>query len=162
MWPVEALPFALGALWQRTQRYHWVSPDDWKRGRRLINELQVGLIMGCKNELLESQRQIYRLLDTALNGTTYTVASADPLEIEPAIPAVPPAWEDAPEPSALYYSRETYRSVDNALHGRDHTGYSDLRNPRQQLDDLIAAVSGQGNLDDEQLAQLIQIVGLLA
>ncbi|HEU4328594.1 MAG TPA: hypothetical protein VFS21_35985 [Roseiflexaceae bacterium] len=43
----------------------------------------------CLQELTEGQNRLYRLLDTALNGTQY--AELPDGEISPAIPAVPPA-----------------------------------------------------------------------
>jgi hypothetical protein len=92
---VEVVPFALGALEMRARKYIWATPDDWKRGRRLIRELQVGLLMGGLQELIESNRQIYRLLDTSLNGAAYSETGIDPATgipiITPAIPAAPSA-----------------------------------------------------------------------
>lgn len=52
---------------------------------------------GCLTDLVESNRQIYRLIDTIFNGTTYTTDSATPPTVTPAIPAAPAnAVGDAP------------------------------------------------------------------
>jgi hypothetical protein len=43
---------------------------------------------GCMQQLIDEQQRLYRLWDTALNGTAYTVAGD---VISPELPAVPPA-----------------------------------------------------------------------
>ena len=75
---VEVVPFALGALEMRARKYIWASADDWKRGRRLIRELQVGLLMGGIDRLVIELR--------ALRGGSYPAEnwrdpSADPSAI---------------------------------------------------------------------------------
>lgn len=46
---------------------------------------------GCLHALIESNNQIYRLLDASLNGTSYTAQLvAGETVVTPAIPAAPP------------------------------------------------------------------------
>lgn len=84
--PVQGISFALGALENRANETTWIDKNNWKTGRHLIREIQVGLLMGSSAEALN---RLYRLLDNIYNGQEYTVVSETPLIIEPEIPLVP-------------------------------------------------------------------------
>lgn len=93
------VPLVAGALKPFEQSYSWLSDEDYEQGYNAFAELQASFMNNCLSELVESNRQIYRLLDTALNGAAYT-AEADPespgdLVVTPAIPAAPPASSPA-------------------------------------------------------------------
>ena len=88
IFPVAAVPYALAALEYRIPKYVW-APESYQRGVQLIRSLQMALITGGLDSLLESNNRIYRLLDSALYGRVYQLASLDPLVIAPEIPAVP-------------------------------------------------------------------------
>lgn len=74
---VEVVPFALGALEMRARKYIWASADDWKRGRRLIRELQVGLLMGGIDRLVIELR--------ALRGGSYPAENWRDPNADPAL-----------------------------------------------------------------------------
>lgn len=84
--PIQAVPFALGALENRANEITWVDSENWKRGRHLIRELQVRLLMADGTEAVN---RVYRLIDSIYRGREYTVVSETPLVVEPAIPSVP-------------------------------------------------------------------------
>ncbi len=86
--PVAVVPYALGALEYRVPKYVW-SEDGYLRGVQLIRGLQMALLCGGMQELVEGQNKIYRLIDSAMYGRTYTVETEEPLVIAPEIPAVP-------------------------------------------------------------------------
>lgn len=88
VFPIAAVPFALGALEYRIPRYVWAD-DSYLRGVQLIRSMQMAILCGGMSDLLEGQNKIYRLLDSALYGRVYTVASSEPLVISPLIADVP-------------------------------------------------------------------------
>jgi hypothetical protein len=57
--------------------------------------MEAQLMSGCLTELVEGQNRLYRLLDSALNGTAYSVdtpaTETAPAIVSPEIPAAPPA-----------------------------------------------------------------------
>lgn len=95
--PVDAalVPLISGALNKFQLSSVWENPEDYQQGYRAFAELQANLMGTSLRELVEGQNRLYRLLDTALNGTQYT-SSPDPNNpawplVEPAIPAAPAA-----------------------------------------------------------------------
>lgn len=164
--PINAalVPYVAGALRLFELESTWKTWFDYEQGYNAIAELEICMANGCIDELIESNRQIYRLLNTALYGQVYTTSvdvDGNPI----AVPSIPVAPEIVYGDSVSLV-RETTRlfsSVDNGLHGRIQPGYDDERNPRQQLDDLIAAIqAGDGQTQEDILATLVQIAGLLA
>lgn len=89
--PAEAIPYVAGLLLARQLDYTWTL-DSSPRGRELINATLIGLYMGAPlQELLELNRQLYRLIDNSLNGTEYTATPGPEgtVIIDPPIPVVP-------------------------------------------------------------------------
>jgi hypothetical protein len=93
--PIDAalVPLVSGALNKFQEQYVWETREDWQQGYNAFAQLQGALVNNCLIDLVESNNRIYRLLDTALNGTQYTSSPnpADPERplVEPAIPASP-------------------------------------------------------------------------
>lgn len=85
------VPMIAGALRPFEQRGYWLSDIDYERGYNAIAEIQSDMANNCLAKLIESNDRLYRLLDTALNGTVYSASGATPPEITPAIPAAPSA-----------------------------------------------------------------------
>lgn len=98
--PERLLPIFCGALNTLENRDAWASEEDWALGYRWIVETQVNLMRGCVDRIVDIQEKIYRLLDTALNGTVYDVTPAvSPLPApppDPTRPTISPAIPDAP------------------------------------------------------------------
>lgn len=87
------VPLVSGALKPFEQAYTWITDDDYEQGYNAFAQIQAGMANQCIELLIESNRQIYRLLDTALNGASYT-AGPDPekpgkILVSPAIPDAP-------------------------------------------------------------------------
>lgn len=85
------LPMIAGALRPFEKRYSWVSEEDYELGYNAFAQVQADMANNCLNELIESNNRLYRLLDTALNGTVYSATGDSPPVVTPAIPAAPPA-----------------------------------------------------------------------
>jgi hypothetical protein len=88
---VRYIPLILHAVERQKDRNDWVSDDDFSQGYTELCEIQWNMLMGGLDELIESNRQIYRLLDSGLNGTAYTASGDNPPVVTPAIPAAPGA-----------------------------------------------------------------------
>lgn len=131
------IPFVAGALKIFEQRRTWQTETDYERGYNAFVELQIAMAGKCIQALIDSNDRIYRLLDSALNGTAYTVTPAeepppapapDPTRptIAPAIPDAPPA--NPPIAPGLRARFERLVSLqDNFNNGRVYGG--DLQNP---------------------------------
>jgi hypothetical protein len=146
--PIDAalVPIVAGALLHFQLRGYWQTDDDYEQGYNAFAELQVAM-SGCYlSDLIESQNRVYRLLDTALNGATYSseVNPADPARpiVSPAIPAAPAASLPTDLPSAALRSRmeRLINLVDNLTTGATPT--FDL-NDSEGLRQTIRGIQGE-------------------
>ena len=161
IFPVAVVPFALGALEYRIPRYVWAD-DSYLRGVQLVRSLQMALLCGGVKEITDRQDALYRMLSTAVFGTTYSVVSTDPeLVIEP--PIQPYHLIDFDQVgSILGRMEDSSELLQNALNGTETTNYSDTPGVRELLANLIAAVEAGTTNDADMLTELVQIAGLLA
>lgn len=162
--PIHAalLPFVAGSLRQFEAGAEWQTEADHEAAYNAFAEIEACMTKFCADELIESNRQIYRLLDTALYGRTYTLADNDPLTIYPAIPLVPLDTLGS-TPSLLSRAKRMNEVLENALNGDTFTDLGNSTSMRAQLATIIEKLEASGGaLDDDMLAQLQLIVGLLA
>jgi hypothetical protein len=161
IFPVAVVPFALGALEYRIPRYVWAD-DSYLRGVQLVRSLQMALLCGGVKEITDRQDALYRLLAGALYGTEYNVVATDPeLVIEPPIDSYH-ALDFENENSILGRMEDSRQLLQNALNGTETPIYSDTPGIRELLASLIEAVQAGETNDEEMLAKLVQIAGLLA
>lgn len=162
--PIRAalIPFVAGSLRQLEVREAWQSEADYESAYNAIAEFEACIMKACLDDYIESNRQIYRLLDVALFGRSYTLADDDPLTIYPVIPAVPPLALGA-QPSLLSRAKRMNEVMENALNGDTFTDLQNATSMRAQLQTIIEKLEASGGaLDDDMLSQLQLIVGLLA
>jgi hypothetical protein len=61
----------------------WATDEDWQQGYQWVAQFQEQLMAGCLNTgiqtIIDEQRRLYRLLDTALNGAAYTATAYGPI-----------------------------------------------------------------------------------
>jgi hypothetical protein len=143
------VPLVGGQLGQLEQRYEWASDADWRAGYQVIAELQEQLFMSlnCVQKLIDEQQRLYRLWDTALNGTQYSEAGG---VVTPELPAVPPA--SASEANAMrahigriWHLAENSVAGQTAAAGEGIAGapaLTDDQTVRQLLRRLIAGLDG--------------------
>jgi hypothetical protein len=86
------IPFVRRFFQDMQRREIWRTRADWFSAYQAFAELEGMLMAGCMQQLIDEQQRLYRLWDTALNGTAYTVAGDG---ISPELPAVPPATATA-------------------------------------------------------------------
>lgn len=87
--PSSFIPIWAGTLGELSQRWVWYSDDDWAIAYQIIARLRACMLTCPAKELIEGNNRIYRLLSSAMFGTVWSVASTEPLVIEPSIPDVP-------------------------------------------------------------------------
>jgi len=161
IYPVAVVPFALAALEYRIPVYVWEDAS-YARGVQLVRSLQMALLCGGVKEITERQDALYRMLGTAIYGTDYSVVSTDPdLVIEP--PIEPTHNIDFVNPDSILGRMEDARQLaQNAMNGTSTDLYSEPLGVRELLANLITAVQESGGSNEDILAQLVNIAGLLA
>lgn len=157
---VEAIPFMLSSLWLRAQKYWWITDDDQKYGRWLMNKEGAALLMPCSRKITNLLEAQYNLLDATIRGEMRDVTGAgtdaDPYIYDPAIPqTVDPIVYLTP---GLQYSAiQSLRGIENISDGRTSTNFSDVRNIRQQLEDILNALNAES---DEETVELLRNIFL--
>lgn len=147
--PRPLVPFVGGLLKIAENRGFWQSEDDFIRGYTAVTELERCLMATCLDVLLQQNDALYRLVNTALLGQTYTVVSDDPLVIEPAIePLV--TLELLDQDSLMGRIDRLTQLIDNRIAGTETPLYADIPGIKQQLEAVIAALG-----DDTDLATII-------
>jgi hypothetical protein len=80
--PSEWIPLIAGHIGRLEQRHEWATDEDWREGLTVVLQIQEHL-MTCLNTgiqtIIDEQRRLYRLLDTALNGAAYTATAYGPI-----------------------------------------------------------------------------------
>lgn len=158
---VAVVPYALGALETRATAHTW-SEDSYLRGNQLIRSLQMAMLCGGLKEITDRQDALYTMLGTALFGTTYSVVSTEPeLVFDPAIEPTHALTIESDE--SIFGRMELQKQLlENALNGTETPNYAEPLGIRELLANLIAAVEAGETNDEDMLAELIQIAGLLA
>lgn len=131
------VPVISGIFAKMCNRYVWESDEDHEQGYNAFTYLR-GCMLSCPlSKLIESNNQLYRLIDRAYNGTEYSVVTVDPLVIEPAIPVIP---ENEPVYPGVVWQ---------------------VGDVRAKLVEVIAKLDEGGELDADVLEQLVIIAGLV-
>lgn len=131
------VPVISGMFAKVSNRYLWESDADYEQAYNAFAYLR-GCMLSCPlSKLIESNHQLYRLLDRAYFGTEYSVISVDPLEIEPAIPVIPE--NEALIPGVV----------------------SQMDDARLKLQSIIDKLEASGQFDEDMLEQLTIIAGLV-
>lgn len=154
--PRPLAPFVGGLLKIVENRGFWLSDTDYLRGYTAVTELEACLMSTCLDVLLQQNDALYRLVNTALLGQAYTVASEDPLVVTPAIaPSVNLTILD--QDSLMGRIDRLTQLIDNRIAGTETPLYADLPGIKQQLESVIAALG-----DDTDLATIISDLEAIA
>jgi len=175
--PRALLPLLCGQLAALERRDAWATDADWEQGYQWIVEFQANLMSGCVDRIVEMQEKTYRLLDTALNGTVYSVTPAisplpdpphDPTKptITPTIPWASPAT--APQLLTTIALRNRIDRlvdlVDNGINGTLIVPPASTSQPsvRDNLEAIRALIEASGGNTDEVEALINTIILALA
>lgn len=159
--PRPFVPYAAGLLKIAESRGFWATEDDYVRGYEVVTELERCMLMACLNDLFDKQDALYRLVNTALRGETYSVVTEDPLVIEPTIqPFVELGFVD--QNSLLGYLDRQTQLVDNTINGTETPLYTYSPSVKEQLQAIIDALAAEDTDLGDLLTQLELIAGLLA
>lgn len=158
--PRPLVPFVGGLLKILENRGFWASEGDYQRGYTATLRLEACLMSTCLDVLLQQNDALYRLLNTALLGVTYSTVSENPLVVEPAI--APHVNLDIHDQDSLIGRIDRLTQlVDNRLAGTETPLYDQLPGIKQQLEEIIAAL-GEGTDLTEVISNLEAIALLLA
>lgn len=160
--PLQMVPIVARQLIGKTYKGAWQAGSHIA-GRDATVRVIMSIYAGCFSPTSRAVDRLYRLHANALLGTQYvTTVDLDGNEdVTPDIPTGQPLNAVTSGNSLTETATRNRRVIENGLLGITSAGLPDARVIRQQLDDLIAKAGG-GELDDDMLAQLIQIAGLLA
>ena len=162
---IPAIPFMLAALGHKAQKFFWSDSDEATEGRQLLAKQAASLLMPCGKDIVEAIDRLYRLTDVIHNGAIYTYSgdgtTLHPYVFNPTMPvvAVP---NDPLEPSLRFTLNKLTMLHDNLVNGAVNDFASDDRNFRQQLADILLAMTDEESLDPQILAKLGQILLALA
>lgn len=156
------IPLVAGALKHFEERRSWHDDAEHEQAYNAFADLQRCFMKCCIDDLIASNDRLYRMVDTALYGTEYTIEETDPALI--VTPEIGPTHELTIEnaDSILGRMEDMRQLLQNALNGTETPNYDRANGVRDLLESLITAVEESGGLDPEMLAQLVEIAGLLA
>jgi hypothetical protein len=167
------VPFLRRFFEDLQEERRWETREDWYKAYQVLAEMEAELMSGCLQELIESNRQIYRLLSTVYLGTEYTVTPAetplpalpaDPTRptITPAIPDAPPATLPALLPLRALLNRQLrlVDLVDNALNGTIIDSAPSLQPSVRDNLEAIRILLQTANTDDIAIEDILQIIAL--
>jgi hypothetical protein len=161
--PINAslIPFVAGALKHFEERRSWHSDAEHQIAYNAFLELEICMTRLCVDDLIESNDRLYRMIDTALYGTSYEVTSAEPLIVEPQI------WPThelviANADSLLGRAEDLKQLLQNALNGTSTTLYTRENGIRDLLELIQTALDTEAGIDGDMLAKLAEIALVLA
>lgn len=156
------IPLVAGALKHFEERRSWHDDAEYELAYNAFADLQRCFMKCCIDDLLASNDRLYRMVDTALYGTEYTIEATDPeLVVTPEIGATHELVIER-EDSILGRMEDMRQLLQNALNGTETPLYDRVNGVRDLLEQLITAAEAESELDPEMLAQLVEIAGLLA
>jgi len=100
--PIPLIPHFRQFFGDMQHQSIWQTRDDWFNAYQAFAEIEEMLMAGCMQQLIDEQRRVYRLLDSALNGTQYTDVAG---VITPALTSVPSASANTPNALRAHVSR---------------------------------------------------------
>ena len=143
--PKAFIPF-FRRLWEILQdRDTWYDRESWFRGYQTAAWLEEMLMTATLGDLVEGQRQIYRLIDTIFNGAQYGTVG-DPPIVSPEIPIVPDGND---------YDLPGLRKQLLDAQGIINAGWFGIGGRPATLADLAEAMKGANNADKGRVLGLL-------
>jgi len=159
--PRPLVPYVGGLLKIAENRGFWASHNDFARGYIAVTELEACLMRTCLDVLMEKHDALYRLINTVALGQAYTVVTADPLVVTPAIaPAVDLTVLD--QDSLMGRIDRLTQLIDNRIAGTETPLYDDTPGIKQQLQAILDAIAADETDLGTVITDLELIIGALA
>lgn len=162
--PIEAVPFTLGALVLKSQRYWFVSQDDWHRGRKLLAELGASILMDCTKPIVDAIDRVSARLDYGLFGIERSVEGSG-TDIEPFIYTPPIAQVPTSDvfslPGLVAQSDVLRALLANLVTGALSSAAPGEAIPNEKLEAIYQAVLAMGSEDGPTFAQVAQLIAIL-
>lgn len=159
--PMPILPYVIGLLKMPEQKGFWASNDDYRAAYTAFYEMERCAVTICLADLIESSDRLYRMLDTAIFGTEYTVESTDPLVVSPAIEPVH-SVSIINQDAILGRVDRLTQLLENAINGTETPLYTLSPSVKALLQSIIDALSSEDTDIGSLLTELEVIAGLLA
>jgi hypothetical protein len=163
--PINWIPIVGGLLGQLEAREVWASETDWVGGYPVVVQMQEDLMGKCIEALIASNNQIYRLLDTSLNGTAYQVIGHDPDTakpiFDPVIPEVPDSATGPGQLPTIALRRRLERLIDVIDNGFNGTLIPDQPSSQPSTRDNLEAIRqllAQAGSDNGNMEDLINLI----
>jgi hypothetical protein len=159
----ESIPIVQGMIWLRSQKYWWQDEESARNGRQMLYEMGVSMLTNCNDEVVQAVDRLYRLQDSIHNGTVYSRSGEgtpqDPYVYNPPMPSVPLTAVYS-EPGLRWNVDDLREMLANFTQGTATVNYPDVRNPRQQLQEILTAIQGMEGADTEQIENLLNLIVL--
>jgi len=159
--PRPLVPYVGGFLKMAESKGFWLNEENYLRGYQAVTELERCLMATCLSDLIASNDRLYRMLDTALFGTTYSGPTSGEGEVTPAIPNYRSLAFDERD-SVLGRLSNVADVIDNAINGTETPVYDYSPSVKDKLQGIIDAISALNTDDSAILDELVAIAGLLA
>ncbi len=130
----HVVPLLLDLIERRKKPRHW-EEGEFSNGLTALCDAQIGLLMGCGDQITESIDRMHRMLANALNGIEYSVTGTDP---ETGKPIIEPEIPDVPAP--LNPERAALRVALDELPGIVDAGWFGFGGRKATIADLLAAL----------------------
>lgn len=151
--PVQSIPFVLGGLWLRSQKYWWQREDE-PVGRKLLAETGAHMLLGCGKDIVDAVNRVYMLIDRNENGTNYTYdtdSETGEVTIFPPIPTVPPNAALYEFPGSKWQREDVRDMLLNALTGTLTADYTNPRGTNPILEEILLALNAEDNAETWRL-----------
>ena len=133
------LPLIARALQTYLEERIWTE-EDYPAGYRAFSVVIAQTTANCLTDITDRLDRLYRLMDSGLYGTVYSVESTDPLVIVPPIADAP----DSPiiEPGLLWKADQIVQLVDSSINGTETPIYGiPVNSVRAQLQAILDALT---------------------
>jgi hypothetical protein len=163
---VSFVPQLEGAIWLKSQKYWWATPDDWKVGRKALYEQGIAYLMPSAALIVNAVNNLYSLMDARLGGiqrTNLGIDEATGLQLYDPDILPDPNPENFISPGIQHSARLTDAGLQNLINGTLFGPYGQTEQAKQQLAAILTAIQEiAANSGQDYTEVLAQIAAFLA
>jgi hypothetical protein len=159
--PRQAIPFVLGAIRIKRQKYWWLTDEDWHRAEDLLIRFEGGIVEECSLPIVNAIDRLTIRFDAAVNGITRTATLVPDTEAE--YEYSPPLTQEAEagvynSPSLAADSDAVVAFLDHIVNGTVNEYVTDTR----AVKDLLQSIVDTQADPEVKLEQIRTILALIA